>query len=72
MVRQEALDNFILFGQGQIKRIFTEYVEYYNSQRPHQGIGQKIPIPLKAEGKGSIKKIDVLGGLHHHYYRIAE
>jgi transposase InsO family protein len=44
-VRQEALDNFIIVSREQAKRIVREYVEYYNHQRPHQGIGNDIPDP---------------------------
>ena len=28
------------------KCVLTEYVEYYNSRRPHQGLNQQSPIPL--------------------------
>ena len=49
-----------------------EYVAFYNSQRPHQGIQQRIPKPTgPAFERGTIDKSAVLGGLHHHYYRKA-
>ena len=34
-IRQEALDNFLLFSEKQVRKIILEYVEYYNHQRPH-------------------------------------
>jgi transposase InsO family protein len=71
-VRREALDNFLLIGKSQIERILGEYVAFYNSQRPHQGIQQEIP--RRAEPgimSGPVHKSAVLGGLHHHYFRQA-
>ena len=71
-VRREALDNFLLIGRSQIERILEEYVAFYNSQRPHQGIQQQIPKPGEPEKTGgAVCRSAVLGGLHHHYYRQA-
>jgi hypothetical protein len=64
------LDNFLLMGRAQVERILEEYVAFYNTQRPHQGIRQQIPKPGEAEkADGAIRKSAVLGGLHHHYFR---
>jgi hypothetical protein len=46
-------------------------VEYYNHQRPHQGIENVIPDPGVQGSGGAIRKAPVLGGLWHHYYRDA-
>ncbi len=69
-LRREELDNFLLTGRDQIETILEEYVAFYNSQRPHQGIRQQIPKPGEQEKKGgAICRSAVLGGLHHHYYK---
>ena len=71
-VRREALDNFLLLNRDQIGGILEEYVDFYNTQRPHQGIQQQIPKPGEADRTaGPIRKSAVLGGLHHHYFRQA-
>lgn len=71
-LRREALDNFLLIGRSQIEAILQEFVAFYNSQRPHQGIQQQIPKPSEQEKTlGVVHKSHVLGGLHHHYYRQA-
>jgi transposase InsO family protein len=71
-VRREALDNFLLTGKSQVQRILAEYVAFYNRKRPHQGIQQQIPKPDEREkARGAVRKIPVLGGLHHDYYRQA-
>ena len=43
-VRREALDFYLLVSEKQIMKILHEYIDYYNSKRPHQGIEQNIPI----------------------------
>ena len=71
-LRREALDNFLLIGRAQIERILEEYVTFYNSQRPHQGLQQQIPNPGEPKKiGGAVCRSAVLGGLHHHYYRQA-
>jgi len=68
-VSREELDNFLLTGKSQVQRILDEYVEFYNGQRPHQGIQQQIPKPGKPmKMGGAVCRSAVLGGLYHHYY----
>jgi len=68
-VRREALDYFILFQENQIKNILKDYITYYNSLRPHQGIAQRIPNGYKPETNGRVLKLPILGGLCNHYLR---
>lgn len=68
-VRREALDYYIILNKIQLKNILSEYIEYYNSLRPHQGIEQRIPGGNTFNNLGVIKRKKVLGGLHAHYYR---
>ena len=70
-VRREALDYYLLINKRQIKKILSEYIEYYNTKRPHQGIDQNIPMGYVPLINGSIKKIPILGGLCNHYLRSA-
>ncbi|HEX5869955.1 MAG TPA: hypothetical protein VFY65_06060 [Longimicrobium sp.] len=55
--------------------MLREYVAYFNTARPHQGIGQAIPsAPQPAASSrpaAPIVAIPVLGGLHHAYQRAA-
>ena len=70
-VRRELLDHFIIFGQNQLYSILQEYVEYYNSKRPHQGIEQRVPKGYITKNCGKIKSRPVLFGLNYEYYREA-
>ena len=67
-IRREAMDHFLLFSKKQIRKILSEYIDYYNHLRPHQGI-DSIPEKNFLNEAESIKKIQIPGGLHHHYYR---
>ena len=73
-IHSESLDNFILLNQKQISKIIADYVEYYNSMRPHQGIstipkGKPPDLSLCSHRlRGSVASKPVLGGLHHHYF----
>jgi transposase len=67
-IRREALDHFLLFSGKQVRKIVSEFVTYYNNQRMHQGI-DRIPDAEIDECPGNIKKLPILSGLHHHYYR---
>ena len=70
-IRQEALDYFIIFNEKQLRNIIIEFINYYNSQRPHQGIDQTIPNGYISQKFGKIKSTPILSGLHHHYFREA-
>ena len=67
-IRREALNHFLLFSEKQVRNIIQSYVAYYNEQRMHQGINT-VPDADIVESSGSIKKVQILSGLHHHYYR---
>jgi putative transposase len=71
-LRRECLDFFILLGERHLYRVVKEYVGYFNTARPHQGVGQRIPSePEPSAGEGDILAFPVLGGLHHDYRRAA-
>ena len=71
-VRRECLDHFLVLGEQYLLTILKEYVTYFNHTRPHQGLGQRIPVPLPVNN-GPKPKLDqrqaipILGGLHHRY-----
>jgi putative transposase len=70
-VRRECLDNFLIVAERQAVNLVFEYADYYNRLRPHQGIGQGVPQGYEPQTWGHIRASPILGGLHHHYYRVA-
>ncbi len=70
-IRREAFDWFILFSERQIRNILKEYINYYNKQRPHQGLDQEIPEGYDPSTEGEVISKPILSGLYHHYERAA-
>lgn len=70
-IRRECLDHFIVMNRRQLRNLVKSYMNYYNHMRPHQGLDGKIPDCNITHACGEIKKVPVLFGLHHHYYRKA-
>jgi transposase InsO family protein len=69
--RRECLDHVIVLGEQHMKSVLDEYcVRYFNTARPHQSLGQRIPVPASRKTCSDPSKviaIPVLGGLHHDY-----
>ncbi len=70
-VRRECLDHVIILGEKHALRVLKEHVAHFNSGRPHQGIGQRVPdksiTPSDEYSAGTVVSVPVLGGLHHEY-----
>jgi transposase InsO family protein len=69
-VREECLDQLLIVSPAHLRRVLREYVDYYNTARPHQGLKQQAPIPFaRGAAIGPISCRDVLGGILHDYQR---
>jgi len=72
-LRRECLDHILIYDGKHLQRVVQKYTNYYNQERPHQGIGQRIPnhyaIPESKPTRGRITSKAILGGLHHSYAR---
>jgi len=56
------------------KHVLLEYIDgYYNIARPHQGIGQRFPVPNDMQNRnGPIQRRKILGGTINDYYRVSD
>jgi transposase InsO family protein len=72
-IRRECLDRIIPLGARHLRHVVTEYTRHYNSERNHQGIGNRLiaPSPCAANGDGPIRCRKRLGGLLRFYWREA-
>ncbi len=82
-VTEECLDHLILFGMGSLQRSLQVYRDFFNSHRPHQGIGNQIPesrttgemlqnhAAATPDGDLTVECERFLGGLLNSYYRKA-
>jgi putative transposase len=73
--KHECLNYFTILGKHHLEYIIEEYVDYYNRIRPHQSVGNRpITESLYLSSQptvGEIERIDIMGGLFHHYKRKA-
>jgi putative transposase len=74
-IQQECLDHFLIFGEKHFDYLVREYVEHYHTERPHQGLGNRViadespPAPL--DSNDNVLCRTRLGGLLKHYHRTA-
>ena len=75
LIAENALlrQQLIILSEAHLLRVLWEYVAYYNTDRPHQGLRQRIPDPPVATSlaTGTVCATPVLGRLHHAYARAA-
>lgn len=68
----ECLDHFIPVGTKHLEHLIGEYVKHYHFERPHQGLGNKLIMPIAPlHDEGEIHCDTRLGGLLRHYHRAA-
>ncbi len=67
--REEWLDLILILRAAHLRRVLTEYIDYDNSARPHQGIQQRTPRPPVRPASGIVQCRNILGGIIHDYYR---
>ena len=74
-VRAECLDHLFIFNEAGLRRVMASYVSYSNHWRPHRLLRQRTPCDstvLRSRApNGKIIAANILGGLHHVYWRAA-
>lgn len=72
-LRRELLDHVIILNASHARRMLREYVAYYLRDRTHLSLAKDAPKEraVEAPSAGAVSSRDVLGGLHHRYYRRA-
>jgi putative transposase len=80
-VMEECLDHLVLAGLGSLQRALRMYQDFFNSHRPHQGIGNRIPERLRGGESDQTRDLpqeeltveceQFLGGLLNSYHRKA-
>jgi transposase InsO family protein len=71
--RRELLDHVLLVDDLHIASVLRQYQRYFNESRPHQGLGQRVPVhpTTAADPTKPIVITSVLSGLHVDYRRAA-
>ena len=72
-VRREYLDHLLIRGERHLAAVLTDYVDHYNSHRPHRSFDQRPPDATGPPPQAStaVVRRDRLGGLVHEYQQAA-
>jgi transposase InsO family protein len=70
-LRRECLDHVIVLSEQHLRAVLTQFVAYYNAERPHQTLALDTPHAASRPRHGPVRARPVLGGLHHVYERAA-
>ena len=71
-VKSECLSQFILFGEGSLRRALKNFCEHYHGERNHQGKQNLLLFPHPSPGEcaaGEVRCRERLGGLLKYYHR---
>jgi hypothetical protein len=63
----------IVLNQAHLQRLLKAYFAYYHWSRTHLALDKDAPEPRPVHGpdEGRIVAFPEVGGLHHHYERLA-
>jgi putative transposase len=72
-IRRECLDHVIVLSEGHLRRLLTSYFHYYHRWRTHLALAMDCPEPrpVLPPDRGAVVAFPDVGGLHHHYERVA-
>jgi len=71
-LRHECLDHVIVLNERHMLSVLSEFIDYYNQERPHRSLALRSPLPARSRARdGPVVSHPVLGGLHHVYARAA-
>ncbi len=71
-IKTECLNKLILTSEEQLRYVLRTYEKFYNTQRPHSGLGGKMIEPLPQDKDGDIIEFNYLGGLLRSYRRVKQ
>jgi putative transposase len=72
-LRRELFDRLLIVNEHHLRRVLTEYLQHYNTARPHRALGQLAPAQAPTRppqinlAEYRIRRKQVLGGLTHEY-----
>jgi hypothetical protein len=72
-IKESCLERMIFFGEDALRHTIREFVMHYHFERNHQGLENRLSVPLKMIGNGTavVQKRERLSGLLNYYYREA-
>ena len=73
--RRECLGRMLITGERHLRLVLGEYIDHYNSHRPHRALEQAPPdgraLPPAGVTDMRVQRRDRLGGVIHEYAQVA-
>jgi putative transposase len=72
-LRRELFDRLLIVNEHHLRQVLTEYLQHYNTGRPHRALGQLAPAQAHTRppqinlAEHRIRRKQILGGLTHEY-----
>jgi transposase InsO family protein len=72
-IRRECLDHVMIVSDNHLRRLLASYFQYYHRWRTHLSLAMHCPEsrPVQLPDEGRVVEVPDVGGLHHHYERVA-
>jgi hypothetical protein len=72
-IRRDLLDHVIVLNDRHLRRLLGSYLSYYHRFRTHLSLDMDCPEPraMQHPALGPVRSVPEVGGLHHHYERLA-
>jgi putative transposase len=72
-LHRDCLDHVIALNEHQLRRGVARYLDYYHDWRTHLSLSMDATNPrtVHPPDRGRVVEVAELGGLHHHYERLA-
>ena len=72
-IRRECLNHVIVLNECHLRRMLTDYFDYYHNALAHLSLDRNSPVEREVDlpEQGKVVAIPQVGGLHHRYRRAA-
>ena len=72
-IKESCLERMVLIGEGSLRRAVREFVVHYHHERNHQGLGNRLILPLSTAPppRGRVQCRQRVGGMLNYYHRSA-
>jgi transposase InsO family protein len=72
-LRRDCLDHVVALNERHLRRMIARYLDYYHDWRTQLSLSMDAPNPrvVHPPDRGRVVAFPELGGLHHHYERLA-
>ena len=70
-IRRELLDHVVVLGERRLKRLLSEFIDYYQTDRTHLALKKDSPvgrpIELRPRAAATVIALPRVGGPHRRY-----